>query len=311
MPRTPEGLPASVMRQLKDRAARDGSDFNLLLVRYANERLLYRLAQSAHAESFTLKGATLFVLWEDDPHRPTRDIDLLGFGDDSAERMRTVFGEVCAVEAHPDGLTFVPDSVSVSDIREGQTYQGKRVEISALLGKARIRVQVDIAFGDVLATPARAVQLPALLEGMPAPALRAYPAEAVIAEKVHAMVVLGMINSRMKDLYDVHALSQHLEFDGRSLVAALEATFSRRGTVPPSEPPAPLTVQFAADPTKTTQWRAFLSRNRLPSIELTTLVASLARFVGSPYAAFAASQPFLQRWSATTGWTTDPPAAHE
>jgi predicted nucleotidyltransferase component of viral defense system len=290
------------MQRLKSRADREGADFNFLLVRYANERLLYRLAQSAHADQFTLKGATLFVLWESQPHRPTRDIDLLGYGDDSAQRMRTVFAELCLTEVEADGLTFMADSVTVSDIREGQAYQGKRVELAALLGKARIRVQIDVAFGDALAIPAATTKIPTLLEGMPGPTLRAYPAEAVIAEKVQAMVALGMINSRMKDLFDVLALSERLDFDGSALLASLKATFARRGTVATAELPVALTAQFATDPAKVTQWRAFLSRNRLPSIELSALVAGLADFIGPPYMAMAGSRPFEQEWPAGGGW---------
>jgi len=289
------------MDRLKSLARSNNQDFNLLLVRFANERLLYRLAQSPYAGQFTLKGAMLFALWEDQPHRPTRDIDLLGFGEDSDEHMQAVFRDVCTHSVEPDGLVFEPESVSVSAIREGQAYQGKRVEISALLGKARMRVQVDVGFGDALAAPAEIIEFPTLLP-LPAPRLLAYPAEAVIAEKVHAMATLGLINSRMKDLYDVHALSQQLVFEGALLVAALEATFARRGTAPRAQLPQPLTEEFASNLGKITQWNAFVSRSRLISQTLAQVVVSLEAFVAPPYLAFASSRPFRQRWTPPGPW---------
>lgn len=219
---------ASAFNRLKALSRSPGQDFNLTLVRYGCERLLYRLSQSPHAGSFMLKGATLFTVWEAEPHRPTQDVDLLGFGEDSEERLRGVFEEVCGAAVTSDGMSYDAAGIIVTDIREGLAYQGKRVRVPARLGNARLVVQIDVGFGDALAAWDTEVTLPTLLD-FPAPRLRAYPAEAVIAEKLHAMAQHGMPNSRMKDVYDVQALAARLAFEGGALTEAIALTFERRG----------------------------------------------------------------------------------
>ncbi len=299
--RAPTDLPASVARRLKNQAQHKGQEVARAFERFALERFLYRLSVSDHRDQFVLKGAMLFALWEDEPHRPTRDIDLLGFGEDSAERMARVFIDVCTVHAEPDGLVFDPASVTVSDIRVGQTYQGKHVEIAGRMGKTRLPVRVDIGFGDALTAPGPMADYPTLLD-FPAPRLRVYPAAAVVAEKVHAMVEHGMLNSRMKDLYDLTALPARLSFAGEELVAALHATFGRRGTTLSERLPAPLTQEFATDATKLAQWRGFLRRTRLAEAELGEVVAALRRFLAEPYLAAARGEPFVKHWPAGGPW---------
>jgi hypothetical protein len=298
--RPPVNVAASVLERLKQRARRTGEDFNLLLDRYVAERLLYRLSQSSHAGSFTLKGATLFAVWEDEPHRATRDIDLLGSGEESAERLRSVFADVCAVTVVDDGLVFDPLSAAVSDIRVGEGFGGERVVVSCRLGNARLNMQIDIGFGDALAHPGDPVELPTLLD-FPAPRLRVYPADSVIAEKLDAMAEHGMLNSRMKDIYDVCVLAQRLEFDGARLTDAVRATFEHRGRAF-GEVPAPLTPGFADDVTINTRWQAFLRRNRLEPLDLAAAVDRLGAFLLEPLAALAAGEAFTKRWPPGGPW---------
>lgn len=204
-----------------------------MLTRYANERLLYRLAQSSHAKSFVLKGAALFMLWTDKPHRATRDVDLLGFGDPSSDRIRAVMTDLISLEVDDDdGLTFDKSTLEVEPIREDQGYGGIRAVLIAVLAGARARLQVDVGFGDVVTPGVLEVVFPTLLD-LPAPRLRAYTRETVVAEKLEAIVQLGLANSRMKDFYDLIILSRMFEFQGPTLARAILATFSRRKTSVP------------------------------------------------------------------------------
>jgi predicted nucleotidyltransferase component of viral defense system len=295
----------SAFDRLKLHARVPGQDFNLTLTRYGCERLLYRLSRSPHRHAFMLKGATLFAVWEEAPHRPTRDVDLLGFGEDSAERLRDVFADVCRQEVEDDGVVFDPDSISVIDIREGQAYQGKRLAVRGLLGTAKLNVQVDVGFGDAVAGQVDEVVLPTLLD-FPAPRLRAYPVEVVVAEKLHAMAQHGMLNSRMKDIFDVQALAERVEFDGPRLCEAIRATFERRGLPIGADLPAALTPAFAGDAVMRGRWDAFLSRNRLDGTDLVTAVGDARRFVNEPWMALARGAVFVRRWPPGGPWSPPP-----
>lgn len=226
------------------------------------ERLLYRLSVSDHAGEFALKGAMLFMVWTGRPYRPTYDLDLLGFGEDSSERPAAVFRELCVRKVESDGLVFDAGSVKVEPIRHDQAYQGRRVKLVAGLGKARIAVQVDIGFGDVITPKAEEIAFPVLLD-FPAPRVRAYTRETVVAEKLHALTVLGMANSRMKDFCDLYVLAKDFSFEGAVLVRAIKATFQRRKTPLPVSAPLALTDDFAAASAKAGQWRAFVRKSAL------------------------------------------------
>ena len=195
---------ASVRQKLLNIANSTGEDFGLILTRYAVERLLYRLSQSKYHDQFVLKGAMLFQVWTNAPHRPTRDLDLLGFGDPSLEHCEEVFRELCQIPAEGDGLTFPADTVKAEKIKEGQDYEGVRVKFLARLGKVRIPVQVDVAFGDAV-TPGL-INYPTPLD-TPAPRIQSYPMNTVVAEKLEAIIRLGILNSRMKDFYDIWFLA--------------------------------------------------------------------------------------------------------
>ena len=206
MKREIRNLAASVRQRLRNLSRERGEDFNLTLTQYGLERLLYRLGKSEYADRFILKGAMLFVLWEGDAYRPTRDLDLLGYGDLDQQSITDVFRDICSVEVEPDGVMFNADSIIVAEIREAQEYGGYRVTLTGELDNARIDVQVDVGIGDQVTPEAVSTRYPSLLD-MPEPEIRVYPPESVIAEKLQAIVALGMTNSRMKDFYDIWRLS--------------------------------------------------------------------------------------------------------
>jgi len=293
---------ASVRARLLDLARKRSEDFQLVLTRYANERLLFRLAMSRHAPRFVLKGATLFTLWTGIPHRATRDLDLLGFGDPGEQRVRDVFAEVLSLDVPDDGVRFDLDSLAVSLIREDQTYGGVRVALIARVTEAQIRLQVDVGFGDVITPEASVVEFPPLLD-FPAPRLHAYPRETVVAEKLEAMVQLGMANSRMKDFFDVAVLARIFDFDGELLTRAIRATFERRKTPLPTMTPVALTATFSEDPTKKTQWRGFLRKSGAPDVATLAETIDVVRgFVEAPLDAAANGSPAPTLWRAGGLW---------
>jgi len=283
-----------------------GEDFNFTLTRYANERLLYRLARSPYRDQFVLKGAALFQVWSESPHRPTRDVDLLGFGDSTAARIESVFRELCQLEVEPDGLRLLEDSVRAEEIRDQQEYGGIRVHLMGDLDGAQIALQVDIGFGDVVTPGIEEADFPTLLD-FPAPHLRTYPRETVIAEKFEAMIRLGIVNTRMKDFYDVWHLARTLSFDGASLSRAIAATFERRATPVPDAAPVGLSAEFVEE--RTNQWSAFLRRSGLSgsSPGLFDVIDLLARFLLPPSSAAAAGEPFVLRWPPGGDWVRAAP----
>jgi len=240
-------LAASIRARLKNRADATGDDYNLLLTQFGLERLLYRISISTHADEFLLKGALLFFLWHEVPGRPTRDLDLLGFGPSEVADVVARFRDICAVACN-DGVRFDAASVTGSEIRGESGYGGVRVRLVGELGGARLSMQIDIGFGDVVTPEPQDVLYPDLLEDLPPPRLRAYPLATVIAEKFEAICVLGMANSRMKDFFDLWVLLRHGDAEPELLSRAIAATCRRRRTRLPGEWPIGLTDHFAADP---------------------------------------------------------------
>ncbi|WP_197341380.1 nucleotidyl transferase AbiEii/AbiGii toxin family protein [Ralstonia solanacearum] len=267
-------LAASIRTRLKQHANASKLDFNLTLTQYGLERLLYRLSISQHAANYLLKGALLFALWYDQPHRPTRDADLLGYGPDDIETAVAAFREISQIEVE-DGVAFEPASVRGSEIRKETGYGGVRIDLQAKLDGARIALQVDIGFGDTVTPAPETVDYPTLLDNLPAPRLRAYPKHTVVAEKFHAACLLGMANTRMKDYFDLWVLLTEDTLDPGELLGAAQATFTRRGLTIPEEIPAGLSDTFARDATKQQQWAAFLKKNRLPAMDLAQVVELL------------------------------------
>ena len=237
---------------------------------------MYRLSVSEHTSNFLLKGALLFTLWYDVAHRPTRDADLLGFGPDDVDTAVITFREICQTHAE-DGVVFDPDSVKGSIIRKEAGYGGVRIDIQAKLDGARIALQVDIGFGDAVTPALQAIIYPVLLEDFPAPQLRAYPKYTVVAEKFHAVCLLGLTNTRMKDFFDLWVLLDDNTLQPSEIRRAIEATFERRKMAMPSNVPVGFTDTFAGDATKQIQWRAFLKKNQLDAIALEDIVSNLRK----------------------------------
>ena len=298
---SPSHLVQSIHQRLLNRAHAQQEDPNLVFIRFAMERLLYRLSCSDHRERFVLKGAMLFALWTGDVHRPTRDLDLLGMGDASDEAMVQAFREIVTMEVEADGLAFDLEGISISEIREAQEYAGKRLKIPARLGNTRLNLQVDIGFGDAITPAASNVTYPTLLD-LPAPRIRAYTQETVIAEKFEAMVALDTMTSRMKDFYDLWTMSRTLTFQGSIVVQAIVATFNRRGTEIPKEDPVALSAAFSNDPTKQTQWKAFLKRNKFAEIPFTKVIEDLRVFLLKPLQAVQEEKSFARTWSPCGPW---------
>lgn len=274
MTRGATGNPESVRARLLNRARAEGVEFQQLLTRFALERLLYRLSISAHRDQFLLKGALLFNLWYSASHRPTRDVDFLGFGSDDLRRIEAVFRELCTL-AVADGIVFDPQSVRATEIRAEANYGGVRVTLMGVLAGARCPVQADIGFGDAVTPGPEESSYPTLLADLPAPSLRIYPKYTVIAEKFHAIVELGMENSRMKDYFDLWILLRDRDIDRAIVGQAIRATFERRQTAIPSDGPIGLSEEFAANGLKRSQWTAFARRNALEVPDLTVIVTQL------------------------------------
>lgn len=268
---------ASVRARLLNLSRTTGQSNDLLLTRYALERLLYRLTKTNHAKRFVLKGAMLMTTWFDDPHRPTRDIDLLGFGDPRPDEMLKVFREICSVEEN-DGVQFDVDKLEVTANREDLAYGGLRLQTYATISGARLRIFIDIGFGDSVEPGLEDLELPVLLD-QPRPALRAYARETVVAEKFQAMVMIGQANSRLKDYYDLWLLARSYEFDADRLTGAIAATFNRRDTAIPTEIPDGLKPGFYEDRAKTAQWRAFVEDVAVDPGSLADVAAVLIDFL--------------------------------
>lgn len=267
-------LAASVRARLLNIAKAQGVDFNQVLVRFALERMLYRLGQSAHADRFLLKGALLFTLWYDMPHRATRDADLLGFGASDLASVTEVFRDIAGM-AVDDGIRFDPASVKAEEIRKDAGYAGARVLIAADIAKARCKTQIDVGFGDAVTPGPVDAVYPVLIADLPAPHLRTYPVYTVVAEKLHAIAILGMTNARLKDYLDLSVLLSRETLDADMLAKAIAATFARRATMVPCSPPVGLSDQFANDPSRQALWQTFLRKNDMDPRPLADVITGL------------------------------------
>lgn len=290
---------ASVRQRLFNRAKERGEDVQLTLIRYANERLLYRLSRSEHRERFVLKGATLFSVWSGDWHRATRDIDLLGKGSLDEAALKKLIVAIVSVDCE-DGLIFDAASIKVGPIREGQEYEGLRVTFNARIDSVRLKMQVDVGTGDAYGS--ELVQLPSLL-GMPEAQLPGYAKESVIAEKLEAMVRFGSLNSRMKDFYDVATLAEEFSFEGITLVSALRTTFARRKTQLPTKPLRHLLDHLREQPSKTTEWKGFM-RKAGPKDDWTfeEVLEKVSRFMEEPLQLAQRETSFTKTWEGKGPW---------
>lgn len=271
-------LAASIKQRLLNLARAEGRVYEVVLVRYALERLLYRLSISDQRDQFILKGGMLVTLWIESDNRETRDADFLGYGDADQEKLRAVFADMMSIEAD-DGLKFDVESLTATAIREEMEYGGVRLRTTAYLERSRIPITIDVGFGDALATAAPSFAYPSLL-GMESPRIRAYPPATVIAEKFQAMVALGVANGRMKDYFDLWAIPRALPIVDADLDAAIRATFARRGTGIPLDRPPSLSATFTGDEAKQRQWRAYAQSIELEGVTLEEVVEAVWALVG-------------------------------
>lgn len=294
---------ASVRQRLLNHARKHEEQFQVVLGRYAVERFLYRLDQSTHRDRFVLKGAMLFLVWDGEMHRVTRDLDLLGFGVPTTEELESVMRAICSVDVTDDGVVFKPATVRGARIREDQEYEGVRVTLDAFLGTARIPLQIDVGFGDTITPAPEREVFPTVLD-FPAPHPQVYPRETVVAEKFQAMVHLGMGNSRMKDFYDIWFLARTFSFDGALLAEAIQQTFARRRSDVPAERPLALTEAFAGDPAKVQQWSAFLRKTGLQEATppFSEVITELASFLMPPAKAVDEGRDFDMHWPRSGPW---------
>lgn len=301
--RTPRNLVASIRQRLLDRARATNRPFQETLQYFAMERFLYRLGQSTHAGNFVLKGALMFTVWEAPFSRPTRDIDLLGKTDNQIGNIVRMIREICQYVVEPDGVVFDSADIEGERIIEGADYEGVRIRFKGGLEPARFSMQVDVAFGDALVPGARMIKYPTILD-LPAPRLRGYSRESTVAEKFEVMVKLGILNSRLKDFFDIWFLSRQFDFGGRSLRMALEKTFSTRKTEIPHRPDSQLS-RFSQDPEKQKQWRGFLRRNRLEQVpdHFPKVTRMISTFLRPVVASLVSGEPFKDVWHAPGPWS--------
>jgi hypothetical protein len=296
-----KNMAASVRQRLANVAKNQSRRFSDVLQYYALERWLFRLSRSQYRDRFILKGALLFVVWKAPATRPTRDIDLLGRLKNDLEFIRAVVAEVCQVRVDDDGLAFDPVTVTTERIAEDADYQGVRATFGATLGRARIPMQIDIGFSDVITPSPAAVSYPTILD-FPAAELLAYNRETAIAEKFEAMVKLGELNSRMKDFFDVATLAANFDFEGNALAAAILATFAQRQTAILPQPVC-FSDKFASDPAKAAQWNAFVRRSALVGApEFSAAIKEIRNFLQPVAAKLASNQPFNQHWDRGGRW---------
>jgi hypothetical protein len=290
---TVKNLEASVHARLQNHARATNRPFQELLQYYAMERFLYRLSKSPHRTRLVLKGALMLHVWDAPLARATKDLDFLGRLDNSLENLERVVREVCAAGVEPDGMAFDPATVRTERIKEDADYEGVRVRFVGLLGKARVAMQIDVGFGDVVTPGAETITYPVLLD-FPAPELSGYPRETAVAEKFQAMVYLRALNSRMKDFHDVWLLASQFTFDGAVLAKAIDAA------------PIAFTPEFTEQASTLAQWTAFRNKLRNPECpaRLTEVVALLTEFLLPITRACGDGEGFTRRWAPGGPWTT-------
>ena len=294
----------SVRDRLLNRTRETGEEYQVLLTRFALERLLYRLTQLPEGEDFVLKGAFTFLVWDGTLGRQTRDLDLLGSGSPEPGRLREILLKACQADVTDDGVEFDTESLEARPIRGGAEYEGLRAKLYAYVGSARLRLQIDVGFGDAVVPPPEKRAFPGLLD-FPEPEVRAYRPETVVAEKLHGMVRYGRANTRMKDFYDVWRISRNAGIEGDALTSAVQATFGRRDTPLPEETPVALTEAFLEEPGKARQWEAFLQQVEREKTGLPEVIASLQDFLRPVLNAARGEGETPERWTPGGPWTSE------
>ncbi len=300
--KTPKNLTASIHQRLINISHANNREFNEYLQYFAMERLLYRLSKSNYANDFTLKGALMLRVWGITSPRSTMDIDLLGRIDNDVNMAIGIFSEICSTAVDADGIQFDVTSIRGEPIIEAATYEGVRIYVKGHLGNIRLTIHLDIGFGDVVVPDTPMAEFPTLLD-FPAPIIRTYSRESMIAEKFEAMVRLGVVNSRMKDFFDVWLLSRQFDFDRCILADAIRQTFQHRDTEVPENPIA-FTDEFITNPAKENQWHAFIERKRVDDAptDISEIVAVIKTFLQPVIDDICTNKPRKDSWKAPGPW---------
>ena len=296
-------IPASILARLRNQSDETNRPFAEVLQYYAMERFLYRLSKTGYADKFILKGGLLFYVWNLPLRRPTRDIDFRGYVSGNRSTLLKIANDVIEVSAPEDGLVFDSRSVSVNETQLDADYRGIRVKLTALLERTRIPVQIDIGFSDELTPKAEPIEYPNILPDLKTVHMKGYPKESVVAEKFHAMIQHGDLNSRMKDYYDVWLISETFEFDGASLQKAIEATFRNRGAELSIERPISLSMEFAR--ASQTRWKNFLNKMKLNNAQVEDfqdVLEKIWKFLEPPLQAALNQAKSTRKWTPQKGW---------
>jgi len=291
-----KNVAASIRQRLLNKAKENYRPFNEILQYYGLERFLYRLSVSKYADKFVLKGALLFTVWRQSEIRSTVDIDLLGTISNEPEAIAKVFQNICKVKVEDDGLRFDSSSITVEQIAVDADYQGLRVQLYGYLGTARIRVQVDIGFSDIITPGPETYDYPTILD-LPEPKLNCYNKETMIAEKLQAMVKLDILNSRMKDIYDIWVLSRRFEFKSMSLKNSIINTFKQRETEV-TENITTFTERYYQNDEKLKQWQGFLRKSRVSDVpkNLGDIIGDLKAFLEPILISILHKDKFKKTW---------------
>ncbi len=294
----------SIRDRLKNIARANDEDFNHVVVRYGLERMLYRLSKSEHSDQFVLKGATLFLYWQGEPHRPTIDADFTAIAEMGIEELEKIVKNLCNLEIDSeDGVIFLTETIEGKKIREGRAYEGIRVNLKALLGTQEFGVQLDVGFGDSMVPAPEEIDYPVLLD-FPSPRLKAYQKETIISEKFQNMIEMGLVNSRVKDFYDIWFLCKNFEFDGLELQDAFTGTFKRRKTAVPEVIPLSLTDEMDQDEVMRTRWTVFLNDLGLrgEDLPLIDVINQIRSFVMPVSRSIHKKEEFDKIWKPDKGW---------
>jgi hypothetical protein len=298
-----KNIQASVRAQLQNKAKEAIRPFAEVLQYYGMERFLYRFSRSKYADKFILKGALMFTVWQVPQRRTTLDIDFSSNYDNQIATIEKVIRDVCKVPVTPDGLVFDSQTVKGQKIKEDADYEGVRVKFRGFLERSRIPMQIDVGFGDVIYPKPKTINYPVILD-FPVPYLKGYPAESVVSEKFEAMVRLGLLNSRMKDFYDIWLMMRQFNFDGLKLVKALKGTFEHRKTSLPEHKPLFAEEIYDEKSDRQTLWKAFLKKGDIEYVpeKLHTIATEIEQFIIKPLDAIQRKQEFSKKWKSDGPW---------
>lgn len=298
-----KNLAASVRGRLQNKAEETKRAFAEVLQYYGMERFLFRLSKSKYSDAFILKGALMFTAWQMSERRITLDIDLLARYGNEVEKIEGAIKDICAVKVPEDGLVFKPDSVKGRIIKEDAEYEGVRIKLMGYLERARIPMQIDFGFGDVIFPSAQKIKYPVLLD-FPAPELKGYTPESVVSEKFEAMVKLGDLNSRMKDFYDIWSMMRQFDFEGGALVQAIQKTFKHRKTMLPAAMPFFTPAIYDKNSMNNTRWKAFLSTMQIniAPTDLGLIAKAIENFLLEPVKAIHVGRNLAAYWHAPGPW---------